>query len=70
MIKLMKFLKSRDFAFFLTLFFLILFSWPIVTIFDQGQPVYLFTYLFIVWFIGIVLLFFMGRVYLDSTSDD
>jgi hypothetical protein len=57
--------KSKDnagFHLFLFCLFLIVLSWPFLTIADRQSPQYvMFIYLFFVWSLTIVLLFIIGK---------
>jgi hypothetical protein len=55
--------RNSGFGIFLFFISFILFSWPILSIVNDGHPKLLFIYLFSAWGIIITLLFFMSRSY-------
>ena len=50
---------SRDL--FVFLFFSVLFSWPLLTIFEGSCPFFVFLYFFIAWLVLIVILLFIRQ---------
>lgn len=59
-------LQKNEFNLFAFLVFLILMSWPFLTIFDRGHPPLIYYYLFLVWGSSIFVLFLMSRKFPHS----
>jgi hypothetical protein len=61
----------RQTEFHLLLFFLgvVLFNWPFLAIFHSEQPQTTFICLFVLWGLGVVLLFFISRCCKKTGSD-
>jgi hypothetical protein len=62
--------KKSGFGIFLFFISFILFSWPILSIVNNGHSRFLFIYLFSAWGIIITLLFFMSRSYGRSARNN
>jgi len=61
--KIRNILSQKETALFIFLAYVILFNWPFLTIADKWNPAFVFMYLFLLWAIGIGILFFMALSY-------
>jgi hypothetical protein len=60
--------KKLGFSVLLFFICLFLFSWPILSISNKGNPEIIFIYLFLAWLSIIILIFFISRSYHNFSS--
>ncbi len=58
--KIIKIFNRKEFSFFIFGIFLVLWSWPFLSIFDKGIPKLIYYYLFFMWALSIIILFLMS----------
>lgn len=62
--------SSPEFSCFIFIVYFILFNWPFLSIFDKGDPQVIFYYCFILWAVGIAVLYLMSREWQDEKDED
>ena len=61
--KIIAIFNKKEFLFFIFTLYLVLLTWPFLSIFDKGNPKLIFYYLFFMWALSILILFFISLGY-------